>query len=91
MTRIVMAGMPAAGHLNPTLPLVRELVRDGIEIAYYTDEKFRPAVEAAGGRWRSYPPGTVSEHDIAEATRKGGPLSVIARILPAVEVLAYGP
>jgi endonuclease/exonuclease/phosphatase family metal-dependent hydrolase len=26
---IVVAGMPAAGHINPTLPVVRELVRRG--------------------------------------------------------------
>lgn len=39
---------PAAGHINPTLPLVRELVSRGHRVSYGTSPRFGPAVEAAG-------------------------------------------
>jgi UDP:flavonoid glycosyltransferase YjiC (YdhE family) len=42
--RIVMARLPAAGHVNPSVPLVGELVRRDIEVTYYTDEEFRAVV-----------------------------------------------
>lgn len=45
---IVVVGMPAAGHVNPTVPLVRELVRGGVKVTYYTDEKFAGVVDNAG-------------------------------------------
>ncbi|MCI2422440.1 glycosyl transferase [Saccharopolyspora sp. K220] len=40
--------MPGHGHVNPTLPLVQELVRRGHRVSYATNEKFRDAVESAG-------------------------------------------
>ena len=87
MPHIAIAGMPALGHLNPTVPFVRELSRRGVEITYYTDERFRPVVEAAGARWYAYPPGTICAQDIAEATRVGGPLGVVGRVLSAAEAM----
>lgn len=87
MRRIVLTGTPAAGHVNPSLPLVRELVRRDVEVTYYTDADFRAVVEGAGARWCPYPANTISARDIAEATRAGGPLRVVARALPATETL----
>lgn len=40
--------LPAAGHVNPTLPLVAELVRRGHRVTYATSAKYADAVEAAG-------------------------------------------
>lgn len=42
------ASVPGHGHVNPTLPVVAELVRRGHRITYWTDETFREVVEAAG-------------------------------------------
>ncbi|MCP2163226.1 macrolide family glycosyltransferase [Goodfellowiella coeruleoviolacea] len=39
---------PGAGHVNPTLPLVEELVARGHRVTYLTGEPFRAAVTAAG-------------------------------------------
>lgn len=86
MSRIVMAGMPAAGHVNPSLPLVHELVRRNIQVTYYTTEQFRSAIERTGAKFRPYPPGTITAHDIAEATRAGSPVQVVARCLASTEV-----
>ena len=87
MSRIVMTGMPAAGHVNPSLPLVRELVRRDVQVTYYTTEQFRGAIERTGAEFRAYPAGTITAHDIAEATRKGSPVRVVARSLASAEVL----
>jgi UDP:flavonoid glycosyltransferase YjiC (YdhE family) len=38
MSRIVLTGVPAAGHVNPSLPLVRELVRRNIPVTYYSTD-----------------------------------------------------
>ncbi|WP_020497248.1 macrolide family glycosyltransferase [Sciscionella marina] len=40
--------MPAHGHVNPTLPLVAELVRRGHRVSYATGEEFHAQVRAAG-------------------------------------------
>ncbi|MGO1050255.1 macrolide family glycosyltransferase [Crossiella sp. CA198] len=41
---------PASGHINPTLPLVEELLARGHQVSYATGEAFVPAVSAAGAR-----------------------------------------
>jgi UDP:flavonoid glycosyltransferase YjiC (YdhE family) len=40
--------------MNPTLPLVQELVRRGETLVYYTGEEFRGKVESAGAEHRTY-------------------------------------
>ena len=40
--------------MNPSLPLVQELVHRGERIIYYTGEEFREKVEAAGAEFRTY-------------------------------------
>jgi len=87
MSRIVMTGMPAAGHVNPSLPLVHELVRQGIQVTYYSAEQFRGAIERTGAQFRPYPPGTITAHDIAEATRTGSPVRVVVQGLASTETL----
>ncbi|GAA1259159.1 glycosyltransferase [Pseudonocardia aurantiaca] len=82
-----MAGMPAAGHVNPTMGLVRELVRQHIDVTYYATDEFRDPIERTGAAFRPYPAGTLSANDIAEATRSGSPLRVVTRILTATESL----
>lgn len=39
--------IPAHGHTNPTLAVVRELTARGHTVRYYTTEAFRAKVEAA--------------------------------------------
>ena len=51
MAAITFVEMPAAGHVNPSLPIVRELVRRGEDVVYYTDTEFQFAVERTGGRF----------------------------------------
>ena len=46
---------PAHGHVNPTVPLVRELVRRGHRVTYPVAEPFRAAVTRAGADFVELP------------------------------------
>jgi len=52
MAKVVFFNLPYYGHMNPTLPLVAELVRRGEQVRYYSSETFRPAIEQAGATFR---------------------------------------
>ncbi|OOP62527.1 hypothetical protein BMF89_09575 [Arthrobacter sp. SRS-W-1-2016] len=68
--------LPAAGHVNPTLPVVAELVRRGHRVTYATSAKYAKAVESAGAAF--FPSG----EDLAaflpprERSAEGGPAPV---------------
>ncbi|HSN90418.1 MAG TPA: macrolide family glycosyltransferase [Anaeromyxobacteraceae bacterium] len=47
--------LPAHGHVNPSLPLVAELVRAGHPVTYFGTEEFREKIEGAGARFHRYP------------------------------------
>lgn len=46
--KVAFFSIPAHGHTNPTLALVRALTARGSTVRYYTTEPFRAAVEEAG-------------------------------------------
>lgn len=48
MSKIVFFSIPAHGHTNPTLPVVRELVNRGHEVWYYSFLEFQEKIQAAG-------------------------------------------
>lgn len=48
MSRIVFFCIPAHGHTNPTLGVVRELVSRGHQVWYYSYQPFREKIQAAG-------------------------------------------
>lgn len=54
MSKYVFLNVPTYGHVNPTLPVVQELVRRGEQVIYYLTEEFRTAVEATGATFRPY-------------------------------------
>jgi MGT family glycosyltransferase len=56
MAKVAFFGLPAHGHTNPSLPVVRELVRRGESVTYYSNEAFRGAIESTGARFRAYDP-----------------------------------
>lgn len=48
MSKIVFFGIPAHGHTNPTLEVVRELISRGHQVWYYSFHIMREKIEAAG-------------------------------------------
>lgn len=53
MGKVVFFCIPAQGHTNPTLGVVRELMKRGHEVWYYSYEMLRGPIEAAGARFVS--------------------------------------
>lgn len=51
MSKIVFFNIPAHGHTNPTLGVVRELVSQGHRVWYYSYEAFREKIEKAGAEF----------------------------------------
>jgi MGT family glycosyltransferase len=54
MATVVIVNVPAQGHIAPTLPVTRELVRRGERVFYYCYEEYRGAIESTGARFRAY-------------------------------------
>ena len=54
MGRIVYFSFPAYGHINPTLPVIRELVRREQPVVYYGTEQFRGVIQDTGAQFRPY-------------------------------------
>ena len=53
MSRIVFFCIPAHGHTNPTLGVVRELIARGHEVWYYSYNMLRKKIEETGARFVS--------------------------------------
>ncbi len=53
MSKIVFFCIPAHGHTNPTLEVVRELISRGNEVWYYSYNEFRDKIEFTGAKFIS--------------------------------------
>ena len=53
MAKIVFFCIPAHGHTNPTLEVVRELVSQGHEVVYYSYNMLKEKIEATGAKFIS--------------------------------------
>jgi MGT family glycosyltransferase len=49
--RYLFAPIPVTGHVNPGLPIARELVRRGHDVRWYSTPRFKRAIENVGARW----------------------------------------
>lgn len=52
---IAFFSFPGLGHIRPTLPVVRELIRRGNRVTYVVAERFADLVEQSGARTVRYP------------------------------------
>lgn len=91
-----MLGHPAAGHVNPTLPLIAELASRGEEITYFSSDPFRSRIEKTGARFQAYGAQALFERNLARGGMLGGMAGLIGTtetILPGLldEVRALGP
>lgn len=82
MSKIVFFCIPAHGHTNPTLEVVRELVSSGHEVWYYSYNLFREKIEESGARFISCD-GYDSEQKLTvkDSARMGKDLAFSAKIL----------
>jgi MGT family glycosyltransferase len=54
MTKFLFASFPVTGHVNPGLPIARELVARGHDVRWYSTHRFRRAIESTGARFVSF-------------------------------------
>lgn len=53
---VLFVALAGHGHVDPTLPLVEELVRRGHRVDYATERAHSEAIAAAGAQWVPLPP-----------------------------------
>jgi hypothetical protein len=66
MAKLLFFNIPAYGHVNPTLPVVTELVKRGHHVVYYNSDTFEQAIKGTGAEFRAYPNSSTSETDLAK-------------------------
>ncbi|MET9046644.1 macrolide family glycosyltransferase [Streptomyces sp. NPDC004362] len=85
MSTIAFLNIAMQGHVNPTLPLVDELVRRGHSVTYHTSHAFREEIEAVGATVCLYPGGDQPLPDpLTPGTLMAGLAGTAARLLPTV-------
>ena len=82
MSKIVFFCIPAHGHTNPTLGVVRELVSRGHEVWYYSYNMMREKIESAGAKFISCDDyDTEQKLSAKDSTRVGKDLAFSTKIL----------
>ncbi|MCX7747689.1 MAG: glycosyl transferase [Clostridia bacterium] len=54
MGKVVFFSIPAYGHINPTLGIIKELVNLGEHVIYYAFDSFKNKIEETGAEYRRY-------------------------------------
>jgi MGT family glycosyltransferase len=54
MSKVLFLSIPSHGHVNPTIGLVSELIKQGEEVIYFCSEEFREKIEKTGAIYKSY-------------------------------------
>ncbi len=82
MSKIVFFCIPAHGHTNPTLGVVKELVARGHEVWYYSYNIMREKIESAGATFISCDDYDMEQKlNAKDATRVGKDLAFSTKIL----------
>jgi MGT family glycosyltransferase len=55
VAKTIFFNIPAQGHINPALPVIRELVQRGEEVICINSEETRAAHESTNARFEAYP------------------------------------
>ena len=82
MSKIVFFCIPAHGHTNPTLGVVRELVSRGHKVWYYSYNSMREKIESAGATFVSCDDYDMEQKlNAKESTRLGKDLAFSTKVL----------
>lgn len=74
MAKFAFVNVPFHAHINPTLPVVQELIARGDQVVYYLTEKYRQAIEATGAVFHSYQ--SILEQPAGDVQEGGNPLAM---------------
>jgi MGT family glycosyltransferase len=82
VARFLIATIPVIGHVSPAVPIVRELIRRGHQVCWYTGQAFQSTVEKTGARfapirsWLDYsdmanvPPELMEQHEATQGIQR---------------------
>jgi MGT family glycosyltransferase len=87
MSKIVYLTPPAYGHVNPALPVMRELTQRGEQIIGYNTEEFRVQIERTGAAFRAYPAADLTSTEISRTLQNGNLANATGLILRSTEQL----
>jgi MGT family glycosyltransferase len=82
LARIAVLSVPAYGHLNPVLPIVRQLVARGHAVTVFNEASFEPLIVATGAAFSAYPP-VIHLEDFSRTLKDGNMIAWIEMILGA--------
>ena len=82
MSKIAFFCIPAHGHTNPTLEVVRELIHQGHEVRYYSYECMREKIESTGAKYIS-----CDEYDFEQKLTPADGKQIAKEMSFAVEIL----
>ncbi len=85
--KIIWVTPPAHGHVNPTLPVVQELVQRGVQVMCYNTAEFRTQIEHAGATFRAYPDTNMTSMAFSRLLHHGHLANVTELILRTTEHL----
>ncbi len=54
MSKVLFLNIPAHGHVNPTLGIVDELIKEGENVVYFCTDEFKDKIEKTGAIFMSY-------------------------------------
>lgn len=80
MKRFLFAAFPVSGHVNPGLPIARELVARGHDVRWYSTQRFRRAIESIGARWVPFRAATPIDEEWLPEQFPGRPSGGIAQL-----------
>lgn len=83
MATVCLLGHPAPGHVNPLLPIVREIVARGSRVLFFATPPLAGRIEAAGADFVSYGDHALFERSLAE----GGILGGMSGLLESAEAV----
>ena len=87
MARIAVFSVPAYGHLNPVLPIVRELVRRGHRVTVFNEQSFEQLIAPTGAEFAAYPP-VIHLEDFSRSLKDGDMIAWIEMIMGATGPIA---
>ena len=86
MAHIAILSVPAYGHLNPVLPIAKELVRRGHRVTIFNDRNFEALIRPTGAEFVAYPEGVIQLEDFSRTLKDGDLVAWLEMIF-----LATGP
>jgi MGT family glycosyltransferase len=88
LARIAVLSVPAYGHLNPVLPIVRRLVERGHKVTVFNEPSFEPLIRTTGAEFAAYPP-VIHLEDFSRTLKDGNMIAWIEMILGATGPLLW--